>query len=120
MHVLIAEDDPDIAALVAWYLQKAGFSLEVMSNGREVLSVLCTRRPDLLILDLMLPEVDGLQICRAVRSSTGLASLPIVMLTARSDEFNRASALELGVDDYITKPFSPADLVSRVRRLLGT
>ena len=117
-RVLVVEDDPDIAQLVAHYLTKAGFGADVVSTGRDALAAISTRSHDLLVLDLMLPQVDGLEICRAVRSNDATANLPIIMLTARADESDRIVGLELGADDYLAKPFSPNELVARVRALL--
>jgi DNA-binding response OmpR family regulator len=116
--VLVVEDDPDIAQLVAHYLDKAGFSTEVLSSGRDALAAMAARPPDLLILDLMLPQVDGLEVCRITRANEATASLPIIMLTARAEESDRIVGLELGADDYLAKPFSPNELVARVRALL--
>ena len=117
-RVLIVEDDRDIADLVAHYLGKSGFSTEVIGSGREALQAIAERAPDLLILDLMLPELDGLEVCRAVRTNERTASLPIIMLTARAEESDRIVGLELGADDYVAKPFSPNELVARARALL--
>ena len=117
-RILVVEDDRDIAELVERYLQKAGFSTEVLSSGRDALKALAERPPDLLILDLMLPQVDGLEICRAARGNSRTAAIPIIMLTARADESERIVGLEIGADDYIAKPFSPNELVARVRALL--
>jgi DNA-binding response OmpR family regulator len=116
--VIIVEDDSDIAALVERYLQKAGFDAEVFASGREALRAIGERPPDLLILDVMLPGLDGLEVCRAVRGNPRTAHLPIIMLTARAEESDRIVGLELGADDYIAKPFSPNELVARVRALL--
>ena len=116
--MLVVEDDPDIAQLVAHYLDKAGFSTELLSSGREALAAMAARPPDLLILDLMLPQVDGLEVCRITRANEATASLPIIMLTARAEESDRIVGLELGADDYLAKPFSPNELVARVRALL--
>jgi DNA-binding response OmpR family regulator len=117
-RVLVVEDDRDIAELVERYLQKAGFSTEVLSSGRDALKALAERPPDLLILDLMLPQVDGLEVCRVARGNSRTAAIPIIMLTARADESERIVGLEIGADDYIAKPFSPNELVARVRALL--
>ena len=92
--------------------------MELLSSGREALRALAERPPDLLILDLMLPQVDGLEICRAARASAQTAAIPIIMLTARAEESERIVGLELGADDYMAKPFSPSELVARVRALL--
>ena len=117
-RILIVEDDPDIAHLVARYLDKAGFATERAASGREALQVLSSRPPELIVLDLMLPHVDGLEICRTVRSTSAIAAIPIIMLTARAEETDRIVGLELGADDYLAKPFSPKELVARVRALL--
>jgi DNA-binding response OmpR family regulator len=117
-RILVVEDDRDIAELVDRYLQKAGFSIELLSSGRDALKAIADHTPDLLILDLMLPHVDGLEICRSVRSDPRTAAIPIIMLTARAEESERIVGLEIGADDYVPKPFSPKELVARVRALL--
>ena len=116
--MLVVEDDPDIAQLVVHYLGKAGYAADVVAGGREALEALAARPPDLLVLDLMLPQVDGLDICRVARSNEATATIPIIMLTARAEESDRIVGLELGADDYLAKPFSPNELVARVRALL--
>jgi len=117
-RILVVEDDRDIGELVSRYLQKAGFAVDLISSGREALTAIRERPPDLVILDLMLPQVDGLEICRILRSDKKTAAIPIIMLTARADESERIVGLELGADDYLAKPFSPNELVARVRALL--
>src|SRR5213083_2573399 len=117
-RVLIVEDDPDIADLIAGYLHKAGFTTEHSASGREALQAIAARPPDLLVLDLMLPQVDGLEICRVVRGNEATAAIPIIMLTARAEESDRIVGLEIGADDYLAKPFSPNELVARVRALV--
>ena len=117
-RVLVVEDDPDIAQLVTRYLDKAGYLTEVLATGSEALKALAARPPGVLVLDLMLPQVDGLEICLAVRANHATAGLPIIMLTARAEESDRIVGLELGADDYLAKPFSPNELVARVRALL--
>jgi DNA-binding response OmpR family regulator len=117
-RILIVEDDPDIAQLVARYLDKAGFKTELAANGREALQAIGAHRPDLIVLDLMLPQIDGLEICRMVRTDPASANVPIIMLTARGEESERIVGLEIGADDYVGKPFSPGELVARVRALL--
>jgi len=117
-RILVVEDDPDIAELVARYLDKAGFTTERVATGRDALTAIVARPPDALVLDLMLPHVDGLEVCRAVRANDRTAALPIIMLTARAEESERIVGLELGADDYLAKPFSPNELVARVRALL--
>jgi DNA-binding response OmpR family regulator len=117
-RILVVEDDRDIGELVCRYLEKAGFSAELVTSGPAGLASISTNPPDLLVLDLMLPQVDGLEICRAVRASEKTAAIPIIMLTARAEESERIVGLEIGADDYIAKPFSPNELVARVRALL--
>jgi DNA-binding response OmpR family regulator len=117
-RVLVVEDDPDIAELVARYLDKAGFVSERESSGREALRRITAKPPDVLVLDLMLPHVDGLEICRRLRADEKTAGIPIIMLTARGDESERIVGLEIGADDYLAKPFSPNELVARVRALV--
>jgi DNA-binding response OmpR family regulator len=117
-RILVVEDDKDIAELVGRYLEKAGFTVELVGAGRDALSSIGKRPPDLLVLDLMLPQVDGLEICRAVRAGEKTSAIPIIMLTARAEESERIVGLEMGADDYIAKPFSPGELVARVRALL--
>ena len=117
-RIVIIEDDRDIAELVGRYLEKAGFAVEKFASGREGLAALSVRPPDLLVLDLMLPHVNGADICRSVRANPGTALIPIIMLTARAEESERIAGLEIGADDYIAKPFSPNELVARVRALL--
>src|SRR5437762_8153428 len=117
-RILIVEDDPDIAELVSRYLDKAGFTTEHVGSGKDALNAIAVKAPDLLVLDLMLPQVDGLEICRRVRANDATAAMPIIMLTARAEESERIVGLELGADDYLAKPFSPNELVARVRALL--
>lgn len=113
-HILIAEDDADIADLVAHHLGKAGHSTEVIGSGPETLSRVRASKPDVLILDLMLPGMDGLDICRSLRADPQTADVTIIMLTARGEETDRIVGLEVGADDYVSKPFSPKELVARV------
>src|SRR5439155_17240837 len=117
-RILVVEDDPDIAELVDRYLSKAGFATDRVSSGRDALDAIAAKTPDLLVLDLMLPHLDGLEICRRVRANEQTANIPIIMLTARAGESERITGLELGADDYLAKPFSPNELVARVRALL--
>ena len=116
-RIVVVEDDPDISELVGRYLEKAGYQAERIGSGRAALSAILSRPPDLVVLDLMLPHVDGLEICRTLRGNEKTADLPIIMLTARADEAERIVGLELGADDYLAKPFSPNELVARVRAL---
>ena len=117
-RVLVVEDDPDIADLMRRYLLKSGFDVDVCGSGRDALRAITSRHPDLLVLDLMLPEVSGLEICRAIRSNDKTATIPIIMVTARAEESERIAGLDLGADDYLAKPFSPGELVARVKALL--
>jgi DNA-binding response OmpR family regulator len=115
MHILIAEDDADIADLIAHSLTKAGWSPHVTSAGDEALAYLRSHPVDVIVLDLMLPGLSGLDVCRAVRADRATAALPVIMLTARTDEADRIKGLDLGADDYVAKPFSPNELVARIR-----
>ena len=117
-RILVAEDDPDIGNLLDHYLRKASFVATVVTSGRDVMPQIKRDAPDLVVLDLMLPGLDGLQVCRAIRADANTAAIPIIMLTAKAEESDRIVGLELGADDYITKPFSPNEVVARVRALL--
>jgi two-component system response regulator BaeR len=114
-HILIVEDELKLARLQADYLQNAGFDTDCLSNGLEVLPWLKVNHTDLILLDLMLPGRDGLDICRELRS---FSTVPIIMITARIEEIDRLLGLELGADDYICKPFSPREMVARVKAVL--
>ena len=118
LRVLVVEDEPDIAALVAYQLAHAGYGVRTASNGREALRALEMDPPDLMVLDLLLPEVSGFEVLETVRSSEETRRLPVVVLTARGDEQDRIRGFELGADDYIAKPFSPRELVLRVEAVL--
>ena len=113
--VLVVDDEPKIVQLARDYLEHAGFQVASASDGREALAAFRTGAPDLVVLDLGLPHVDGLDVARTIRKTS---NVPIVMLTGRGDESDRIAGLELGADDYITKPFSPKELVARVRAVL--
>ncbi|WP_282082199.1 response regulator transcription factor [Streptomyces tendae] len=117
-HVMVAEDDADQAELVRRYLEHEGHEVTLAHDGRSALDLLRGRRPDLLVLDVMMPRVDGLDVCRVIRAEPRLANLPVLMLTARSSEDDLLLGLDLGADDYMTKPFSPRELMARVRSLL--
>jgi DNA-binding response OmpR family regulator len=117
MQILVAEDDRDIADLIAHYFQKAGWTTHVMASGDAALAFARRNPVDLAILDLMLPGLSGLEVCRALRADEKTASLPIIMVTARAEERDRIAGLDLGADDYVAKPFSPNELVARVRAL---
>jgi len=117
-RVLVVEDDPDIADLMRRYLQRGGFEVDIRASGRDALNAIAVQTPDLLVLDLMLPQVSGLDICRTLRADEKTSSIPIIMVTARAEESERIAGLDLGADDYLAKPFSPGELVARVRALL--
>jgi two-component system alkaline phosphatase synthesis response regulator PhoP len=116
--ILVVEDEQDILQLVKHYLEKEGFRPITAMNGLEALKKVKEEKPDLLVLDLMLPELDGLEVCKRLRSVPETAMLPILMLTAKAEESDTIVGLELGADDYVTKPFSPKALVARVKALL--
>lgn len=113
--ILVVEDEPSLAEVVSLYLKRAGFQVQVASDGRLAMSILEKRIPDFVIMDIMLPEVDGLSLTRWLRDRS---DVPIIMVTARREEVDRIAGLEIGADDYVVKPFSPQELVSRVRAVL--
>jgi two-component system alkaline phosphatase synthesis response regulator PhoP len=115
--ILIVEDEAEIAQLVKLYLEKDGFRTATANTGVEGLKLIKTDRPDMVILDLMLPEMDGLEICKKIRNAPDTALLPVLMLTAKAEESDTIIGFELGADDYVTKPFSPKVLVTRVKAL---
>jgi DNA-binding response OmpR family regulator len=117
-RVLVVEDNPDIAALIRHYLERAGHAVDALGSGREVVPRVRATPPDLIVLDLMLPGMDGLLVCQALRQDAATAGVPVIMLTARGEESDRVRGLELGADDYVVKPFSPKELVARVAALL--
>ncbi len=117
-RVLVVEDSADIASLIRHYLERAGHSVEQLVSGRDVLPHVKASPPDVVVLDLMLPGMDGLLVCQALRHDAAVAAVPIIMLTARGEEADRIRGLELGADDYLVKPFSPKELVARVAALL--
>ena len=117
-RIQIIEDDRDIVELVRYNLEKEGYQVTAAGDGATGLAQLRKSAPDVLILDLMLPKLSGLEICKEVRRDTSLNRLPIVMLTARGEEADRVVGLELGADDYVTKPFSPRELAARIKALL--
>ena len=116
--ILIVEDERDILHLVKHYLEKEGYRVSTAGAGAEGLKLAKAEHPDLLILDLMLPGMDGLEVCKRLRADQPTAALPIIMLTAKAEESDTVIGLELGADDYVTKPFSPKALVARVKALL--
>jgi DNA-binding response OmpR family regulator len=117
-RALVVEDDPDIVELIGHYLRAEGFEVESLADGRRALERLFATGYDVVILDLQLPGLDGLSVCAELRRDKRTSGLPIVMLTARGDEADRVVGLEVGADDYVVKPFSPKELVARVRALL--
>ena len=118
MTILVAEDDRDIADLIVHYLQKAGWRAQVAASGSDALSLAREQSFDAAILDVMLPGISGLDVCRALRAAPATAELPIIMVTARAEETDRITGLEIGADDYVAKPFSPNELVARIRALM--
>ena len=117
-RILVVDDEPDLVELVRFNLSQAGFTVDTASSGRQALERLRRSPPDLVVLDLMLPDVSGNDIARQLRADPALAELPILMLTAKSEEVDRVVGFELGADDYVTKPFSPRELTLRVKALL--
>jgi phosphate regulon transcriptional regulator PhoB len=116
--VLVVEDEPDIRNLVVHHLTRDGFRCRTAASGPEALARIRATAPDLVVLDLMLPELNGLEVCRRLRADPATATVPIIMLTAKTDEVDRVVGLEMGADDYVAKPFSPKELVARVRAVL--
>jgi phosphate regulon transcriptional regulator PhoB len=117
-RVLIVEDEPDIRDLLVFHLEREGYQVAKSKSGAEALRLAHGAPPDLVLLDLMLPEMDGLEVCRRLRGDPVTQAIPIVMLTARGDEVDRVLGLEMGADDYVVKPFSPRELVARIRAVL--
>ena len=116
--ILVVDDEPNIVELAALYLEREGFRVRSAGDGAKALDMIARQPPALMILDLMLPEVDGWEVCRRVRSGKAAPDLPIIMLTARDDDVDKIVGLELGADDYVTKPFNPRELVARVKAIL--
>jgi DNA-binding response OmpR family regulator len=112
------EDEPDIRALVVHHLEREGFRCRTAGSGTEALRLARAQTPGVVVLDLMLPEMDGLEVCRRLRQDPATAGVPIIMLTAKTDEVDRVVGLEMGADDYVAKPFSPKELVARVRAVM--
>jgi DNA-binding response OmpR family regulator len=115
VRILVVDDDSNVSDVVARYLRREGFEVDTVADGRVAVDRALADPPDLIVLDLMLPGIDGLEVCRRLRA---LAPVPVIMLTARGDESDRVVGLELGADDYVSKPFSPKELVARVRAVL--
>ena len=113
--VLVVEDESSIASFVALYLKNAGYKVRTVGTGEAALERLANERPDLVVLDLMLPDLDGIEVCRRIRKSS---EVPILMLTARDEDVDKIIGLEVGADDYLTKPFNPRELVARVKSIL--
>jgi len=118
VRILVVDDEEDIVDLISYNLEKEGFTVIKAYNGEKAIELLKTGKPKLVILDLMLPGINGLEICRLMRKNPGMESLPIIMLTAKGDEVDRILGLEMGADDYITKPFHVRELIARVRAVL--
>ena len=116
--ILIVEDDPPLAELLHWHVSQAGYDVLATADGEEALLLIEEERPDLVILDWMIENLSGIEVCRRIRRMGELSSLPVIMLTARSAEDDRLRGLETGADDYMTKPFSPAELILRVKAVL--
>ncbi len=117
-RILVVDDEPDIIELVSYNLKKEGFDVSSASDGEEALSKIRTDNYDLVILDLMLPGIQGTEICRMLRNDPKTQRLPVIMLTAKGEEIDRILGLEIGADDYLTKPFSPRELAARIRAIL--
>jgi len=117
-HIMVVEDEEDIVRLISFHLGKEGYRVSSYGNGREALDHAIEEPPDLIILDIMLPEMDGLEVCRVLRRNDRTVSIPILILSARKEELDKVLGLELGADDYMVKPFSVRELVARVRAML--
>ncbi len=113
--ILVVDDEPHIVELTKLYLEREGYQVEGVATGQDALSKLSTMNPDLIILDLMLPDIDGFEVCRQIRAKS---QVPILMLTARKEDVDKIVGLELGADDYATKPFNPRELIARVKAIL--
>lgn len=117
-NIVIVDDEPDIVELVSLHLEKAGFKVKTFNEAEGLFNYLKNNVPDLVVLDLMLPDADGFEICKYLKKEEKFSTIPVIMLTARSDEMDKILGLELGADDYVTKPFSPRELVARVKAVL--
>jgi DNA-binding response OmpR family regulator len=117
-RILVVDDEPEAVELVEFNLKKAGFDVVTATDGAEAVKKTRSAHPDLIVLDLMMPEIDGLEVCKILRRDSATAHIPIIMLTAKASEVDRIVGLELGADDYVTKPFSPRELVLRVHKVL--
>ncbi len=116
--ILIVEDENDIAELIRYNVERAGYQTQIVRDGHQALQLLRREVPDLLVLDLMLPGMDGLEVCRRLRAEPATRALPIIMVTAKGEETDKVVGLEMGADDYLVKPFSPRELVARLRAVL--
>jgi len=117
-YIAVVDDEPDILKLVTVNLEKAGYSARGFTSAGSFLESLDVERPELLVLDLMLPDQDGFEVCRLLRANQAYSGIPVIMLTARTQEYDKVRGLEIGADDYITKPFSPKELLARVKAVL--
>ncbi|MDP3487281.1 MAG: response regulator transcription factor, partial [Bacillota bacterium] len=111
-HILLVDDEAALLKGLKFSLEREGFTVLMADNGRQALEMAATERPDLIVLDLMLPEIDGLEVCRTIRQTS---TVPIIMLTARSEDIDKILGLEMGADDYLTKPFNSRELIARIR-----
>ncbi len=116
--ILIVEDEKDIVKMLDYNLKKEGYKTLVADDGEDAIDAVNTKHPDLILLDLMLPGMDGLEVCKTLKAESKTASIPIIMLTAKSQESDKVVGLELGADDYVTKPFSPRELIARIKAVL--
>lgn len=116
--ILVVDDESDILSLVQYNLEKEGFKVITASDGQEALRRIASELPQAIILDLMLPQIDGLEVCRQIKRNEATSGIPVIMLTARGEEIDRVVGFELGADDYITKPFSPRELILRLKAIL--
>jgi len=116
--VLVVEDDPDIVEVLVYNLRREGYAVDSVGDGERGLALALSRKPDVVLLDLMLPGMDGMEVCRRLRAQDGGADMPVIMLTAKGEETDVVLGLEMGADDYVTKPFSPREVLARVRALL--
>ncbi len=117
--IVLAEDEPQIARLIEFKLKKEGYSVTLRENGKEALKAIKEDKPDLILLDIMMPVMGGYEVLRRLKEDENLKSVPVIMLTARAQEKDVVKGIDLGAEDYITKPFHPAELLARVKRILG-
>ncbi len=117
-RILVVDDEQDILELIRYNLSREGYQIEAVKSGEEAIKIARDRHPDLIILDLMLPGIDGLDVCRLLKNESRTADIPIIMLTAKGEDSDVVTGLELGADDYMVKPFSPKELIARVRTIL--